>query len=131
MVSRVLSSLVSCVRDTCTNICNASEDVVGVGRPSERFGIVVVFFEIGCDGAFQGREAFEGATADAFVGDLGEEAFHLVEPTGTGRSEVNVVFRVAGEPAADRGSFVRGIVVQNEVNLLTGLFLHRLVQVLE
>jgi hypothetical protein len=62
----------------------------------------------------------EGATTDGALGDEGEEAFDLVEPGGIGGREVNVPTRTAGEPSLDLGMLVRGVVVDDEMDVELG-----------
>ena len=47
-----------------------------------------------------------------------EEAFYLVDPGGAGGSEVQVVPRSLGQPAADARRFVRPVVVQDHVDVV-------------
>ena len=68
------------------------------------------------NGLLQLAHVGEGSTPDAPLGDLGKESFHLVEPTGAGRSKVQVIARVAGKPALHFGGFVRAVVVHDEVH---------------
>ena len=53
--------------------------------------------EVIADSGFQLANRFKGAAADAFVGEQTKEALHLVQPTGTGGSEVHMVARPAGD----------------------------------
>src|SRR5512134_701810 len=64
--------------------------------PDERLGAGIVLFEVGHDRGLQLGDAVEGATADAFVGDFGEEAFDQVEPGRRGRGEVQMEARMRG-----------------------------------
>jgi hypothetical protein len=56
------------------------ENVDGFGDPDERLGVVVVLGEVAVDGDLEVGDALEDATADAFAGDLGEEALDEIEP---------------------------------------------------
>lgn len=51
--------------------------------------------DAGQDRLLELRDAAEDAATDAFGGDLGEEAFHLVEPRGSRGSEVQDEARMA------------------------------------
>ena len=62
----------------------------------------------------------EGAATDGTLGDEGEEAFDLVQPGGICGREVNVPTRTAGEPSLDLGMLVRGVVVDDEMDVELG-----------
>src|SRR5262245_40011560 len=69
------------------------------------------------DRLLQRRHAPEGSPADALLGDLREEPFHLVEPRPTGRREMEIVLGMTCEPALDRGGLMRPVIVQDQVDL--------------
>ena len=96
------------------------EDFVSGLGPDEWFGVGVVFFQILHDGVLQLGDAFEGATSNTVSGDLGEEAFDHVEPGRRGRREVQMKARMRLEPAFDGGRLMRGIVVDDEMQIQTG-----------
>src|SRR2546428_12338461 len=77
-------------------------------------------FEIFHDGAFELGDAFEGAAADTFSSDLGEEALDHVEPGSRGGREVQVEARMRLEPALYRRGFVGGVVVHDQVEVELG-----------
>src|ERR1700752_2675516 len=58
----------------------------------------------------------EGAAPNAPPRDLGKEALHLIEPTGTGGSKVQMVSGVPGEPALHLGRLVGPVVVHHDVH---------------
>jgi hypothetical protein len=68
----------------------------------------------------QTSDALEGTAADAFAGDLGEEAFDHVEPGRRGRSEVQMEARMYLEPALHGRGLVSGIVINDEMEIETG-----------
>jgi hypothetical protein len=65
-------------------------------------------------------DALEGAAADAFTSDLGEEAFDHVEPGRRGRCEVQMEAGMCLEPALHGRGLVSGIVVNDEIEIETG-----------
>src|SRR3990172_11367115 len=85
------------------------------------------------DGLLQFAHVVEAAPADAAPSDLGEEPLHLIQPTGAGGCEVQVVPRMSREPASHRGRFMSSIVIHHDVNLWAGwqLPLHRLQELAE
>src|SRR6266571_4360156 len=68
------------------------------------------------DGLLQLAHVSEGAPPNASASDLGEEALHLVQPTGAGGGEVQVVASVPGEPALHLRRFVRPVVIHDQVD---------------
>ena len=68
------------------------------------------------DSLLQLADVGEGASPDPSPGDLGKEAFHLVQPTGAGGGEVQVIAWVPGKPALHLGGFVRPLVIHHQVN---------------
>ena len=60
----------------------------------------------------------EGAAADGALGNQCEPAFDLIEPTGIGGSEVQVIAGMTGQPGFDLGMFVGGVIVQDQVGLI-------------
>ena len=59
--------------------------------------------QVVADGCFQFPHTPEGATTDETVSKKTEEAFHLVEPTGAGWGEMQVITWPTREPAPDLG----------------------------
>lgn len=59
----------------------------------------------------------ERAAANGLVGDEREESFDLVEPRAVGRDEVHVPPRSAGQPRTHLRMRVRGVVVDDAVNV--------------
>src|ERR1700730_15352469 len=58
----------------------------------------------------------EGAAPNAPLSDLGKETLHLIQPTGTGGSKVQVIARMPGKPALHLGRLVCPVVVYDEVH---------------
>ena len=118
----VLASLLSEL--TLYNSFPASADLVendiGSGFPDKRAGLVIPGGQPLIDRALKFSHAVEGSSANHSVGNESEETFDLVEP-GTARGgevkkEAASLFRL--QPALDGRTFVRGIVVHDEVSLL-------------
>ena len=59
-------------------------------------------------------------TPDLLLGEEHEPSFGLVRPGGAGRREVQVIARVASEPCPDSWGLVRGLVVEDEMNIEIG-----------
>ena len=86
-------------------------------RPTKRLGALVVVGDVVFHGPLQVGDAFEDAPADAFLGDAGKEALHLIEPTAVGGSEMKLPAGVSSQPVLHRFSLMGGVVVQNDVHL--------------
>src|ERR1700687_4854649 len=84
--------------------------------PDEGSGTAIAAADIVEDGSNQFAHAPEGSPPDALVGNLGEEAFHQVQPRSAGGGEVPVIAGVCRKPCFDGRMSVRGIVVQDQVN---------------
>jgi hypothetical protein len=59
----------------------------------------------------------EHTAADAIVGDLTEPSFDRVQSGAAGRCEVQMKARASFQPALDRGVLVRGVVVEDQVQV--------------
>ncbi len=62
----------------------------------------------------------EGAAADGALGNQGEPAFDLIELTGIGGGEVQVIAGMTGQPGFNVGMFVGGVVVHHQVHIEVG-----------
>ncbi len=68
------------------------------------------------------KEVSDGSfDADGIAGDLGEEAFHLVQPGSRGRREVEMEARVLFQPLLDLSVLVGGVGGLNEERPLSAL----------
>ena len=76
-----------------------------------------MLFEIGFNSFFQRARAVMHTASKLLVGEFSEPAFDEIDPRRPGRSEVQVVAGPLGQPTLDGRSFVRGIVVKNDVNV--------------
>src|SRR5688572_12567895 len=85
-----------------------------------RFGIFVMHVDVLADGCFQFLHTSENATANTFVGNLGEPALHQIDPGTVGGREVDVKARSLGEPFPNDGRFMSAVVIQNDVSIKFG-----------
>src|SRR5262245_16956048 len=69
------------------------------------------------DGLFELRDAFEHAVANPVVGNVPKPALDDIEPRTAGRDEVNVESLVSLQPTLDLRMLVRGVVVDDEVQI--------------
>ena len=69
------------------------------------------------DVGFELGDAAVGGAAELAVGQLGESAFHEIDPRRDGRREVQVEARMAQQPFLHRLGLVRGVVVADQVQL--------------
>jgi hypothetical protein len=60
--------------------CDGGDDFIGVGYPSEGFGVGFVIVEEAVDGRLKVDDRSEDAALEAALGQNGEEAFDGVEP---------------------------------------------------
>src|ERR1700675_3608515 len=86
------------------------------GGPDEGLRTAIAAADVVADLSNQFAHAAEGSSPDAFVGNLGEEAFHKIQPGGTRGREVPVIAGVGCKPGLDRRMGVGGIVVENQMN---------------
>ena len=77
----------------------------------------VVMIEIFANGSFEFSDTREHAAADAIAGDQPEEAFDLVEPGRRCGREMHVEAGMLGQPSFDRGVFVGGVVVGDQMQV--------------
>src|SRR2546425_2722834 len=96
------------------------EDLVGRLGPSKWPGVVVVELEVAVDLQDQVANASEGPAPDLLLGQGREPAFHLIEPGGTGRGEVQVIAGMLGEPPPYTGMLVSAVVVQDQMDIDAG-----------
>jgi len=94
------------------------QNVAGFGCPNIRLGLAVVLGDVVLDGLLQFSNIVKDAAAYTLVGEIAEEAFYLVEPRGTGGSEMQVEARMLLEPGPYFGRLVRRVVVQDQVDVL-------------
>src|SRR6266571_4223743 len=68
------------------------------------------------NGLLQFAHVSEGSAPNASLRDLGKEALHLIEPTRTCGSKVQVITRMPDKPALHLGRLVRPIVIHHDVH---------------
>jgi hypothetical protein len=76
-----------------------------------------VLVDVVADGHDELFEVFEDAAAQLILGQVAEEAFDHIEPTGRRWGEVDMEALVAVQPADDLLVFMGGIVVADQVDL--------------
>jgi len=96
---------------------DGSEDVVGGLGPPEGSGIGVDGVDVVSDGLLEFLRGAMDAAAQLFFREHREEAFHLVQPRGSGGSEVDVPARVPGQPALHSRGLVGDVVVHDQMDL--------------
>ena len=72
------------------------------------------------DGLFQVGHTFKHSAADPLVGNLGKETLNLIEPTAVRGGEMEFSTGTFGEPVLHDRSFVRDVIVQNDVQIQIG-----------
>ena len=77
-------------------------------------------FEVAVDRGLEVDQRVEGAALQAAAGQRGEEGLDGVDPGAGGRREVEGPAGVTGEPGADLGVLVGGVVVEDRVDQLAG-----------
>jgi hypothetical protein len=96
------------------------EDGIGALGPDERLWVVIMGPDEGGDAGLEFIDAAMDGALDLLVGEQREPAFDLVQPGGAGRCEVEVIARVTSEPGLDRRRFVRGVIVEHQVDVEIG-----------
>jgi hypothetical protein len=67
-------------------------------------------------------KVLEDAAFELVLGQVAEEAFDHVEPTGRGWREANVEAFVRLQPALNPCMFVRGVVIADQIDFLVGRY---------
>lgn len=83
--------------------------------PHQRFRRGITLGHIRVNGRNQLGDAAEYAATNLFSHQVAKDAFHQIEPRTTRRGEVHVDARVAREPSLNRGVFVCGVVVGDQM----------------
>ena len=81
----------------------------------QRFWRGIALGHVRVNGRNQVGDAAEHAATNLFSRQVAKDAFHQIEPRTTRRGEVHVDARVAREPSLNRGMFVCGVVVGNQM----------------
>ena len=96
-----------------------TETLTGVGiLPLHGARGLVVVADIAHELSLQIGDRGEHAAGDHVALDSAEPQFHLIEPGGIGRSEVQLHVRMLGEERLDLVSLVRREIVRDHVDLL-------------
>lgn len=93
------------------------EDVRGRGRPDKRRRTGIVSFQVSGDGFDQLGEAAKDSATQPPGGQVTKEALDHVEPRGARRGEVQMKAWMLGKPRLDLGMLVRGIVIQDQMQV--------------
>ncbi len=99
---------------------DGGNDLVGVGGPMEGLWLLVVFFEEAVDCGLEIDDGVEDAAPEATLRQLCKEALDRVEPRARGRREVEGEALMAVEPGAHLRVLVGGVVVEDDVDGLSG-----------
>ncbi len=96
------------------------EDGFSFGDPCEGLRVLVAMLDPFVDRGFEFRDIVEVASADALARDLGEEPLDEIEPRAGCRREVQLETLVPGEPALHLLCLVRGVIVDDQMQIETG-----------
>ena len=102
----------------CSEAGDCGEYLVGGSLPAEGLGIGVVSGDEILDGVDEGGKLGVAAAFDLALGEQAKPPFDLIEPGGMRGREVQMVAGMLQQPALDQGRLVRGIVIQDEMDLL-------------
>ncbi len=94
------------------------ENVISLGGPDERFGILIMHSDVLLDSRDQFGHAAEDAARQTVGRDAAKVALDHVEPRSGRRREMDVKARMLLQPRLDLGMLVRGVVVADQVQLL-------------
>ena len=85
--------------------------------PDERLWILVVDGQVLLDRLLKLTRAAVAATTDLLLGERREPTLDLVDPGCTGRREVQVELRSAGQPVMNHRRLVGAVVIQHEMSV--------------
>ena len=115
--SIVYDNLVSRPGNIFTEPFDFPEDRIGCSGPDKRFCLRVVGTNEAVDFGHEVPDAAETASADGLLGDQVEPDLHMIEPGRVGRRIVDVITRTGRQPLFDLGMFVRGIVIDDQMEI--------------
>jgi len=100
---------------------DSRDDLVWVFSPNEgaRFGVGVG--DEGMDRVFEVLHGAKDAALEAALGEGCKQTFDGIEPGRRGRSEVEDEAGMTREPLQNLGMFVRGVVVDDDMDGLLGV----------
>lgn len=110
-------SLVSCLGSSFAKSLDLVEDGIRCRRPDKGLAVLVVMRHVVVDRRFERPNVFKGASSNALGRDPRKEPLDLIQPTGTGRREVQVIPRMPRKPPPDLRHFVGPVVVHDDVDL--------------
>jgi hypothetical protein len=97
---------------------HSGDDFLWALGPPEWSRVAVVLGEEAIDSGLQFDDGSEHATLEPSLGQRGEEALDRIEPRGGRGREVKRPPWMAGQPCADLGMLVGGVVVGDGVDQL-------------
>ena len=116
--ARAMEELVHCVRRMVQR--EAGLNGFCGGGPDEGLGVPVGGGNVAGDRAFEVVDRAKDAPFEALPSELGEEAFHGIEPGAGGRREVERPSWMLCEPGQHLRMFVGGLIVEDGVDHLAG-----------
>jgi len=99
---------------------DGGDDFVGVGGPCEGLRVGVGLGDEAVDGGLHIDDGVEDTALQSTPAEFGEKPLDGVEPGTRGWCEVEDETRVAIEPGTNVRMLVGGIVIENDVDDLTG-----------
>ena len=99
---------------------DGGDDLVGIGGPDERFGIVIGLGEESPYSGLEIDERAEHAALEPSLAELGEETLDGIEPGGRFRRVMEHKTGMAIEPSPDFGVLVAAVIVEDDVDDLAG-----------
>lgn len=102
--------------NTFAKSAHLGEDRIGRRRPRKGLGFGVVSVHEVVNLGHEVFHALEGPVANGLLGDPTEPEFHLVEPGRIGRGVMDMVAGARCQPQPHLRVFVRGIVLDNEMD---------------
>ncbi len=111
------SKLVSCRRNSFTKSLDFGEDGIRRSRPDERVCVGVPFGRVAFDSLDELRHLAERIAPNRLAGEDIEPDLHLIEPRSIRGSVVKVKSGTPCQPSLDLGMLMRGVVVDDEMNI--------------
>src|SRR3990172_7321428 len=94
------------------------KDVRGTSGPDEGFRITVVLRDVFVDGVHEFRDIMKDAARQLLFGQITKEAFHHVQPRGTGGREMHMKSRMLSKPGLNLWMLVCRVVIGNQMQYL-------------
>ena len=91
------------------------QDVLCGFGPHKGFGMGIALGDVRVNGRNQLRDTAKDPATNLFGREVSKHAFDQVEPRTTGGREMHVDARVAPQPPLDRGVFMRGVIVGDQM----------------